>query len=328
MPTNLPPEYFEVEKRYKAATAPGEKARLLEELLGTIPKHKGTDHLRADLRRKLSKLKEQARSKKGVSRQASIFRVDREGAGQAVVIGPANTGKSALVAALTNAAPEVAPYPFTTWAPTPGMMAYENVQIQLIDTPPLDREYVEPELVDLIRRSDVILLVIDLQTYPIQQLEDTIAFLAGQRIVPRQRQEEAEGQGRVTAIPLLVVVNKNDDEATDEDLEVLQELLGDDWPLLPVSAETGRNLDALRRVVFEWLDLIRVYAKPPGREPDMNQPFVLERGSTVEDFAAKVHQDFLYNLKSARVWGSGIFEGQPVSRDYVLHDGDVVELRI
>jgi ribosome-interacting GTPase 1 len=328
MPTNLPPEYFEVEKRYKAASTPAEQARLLEELLGTIPKHKGTDHLRADLRRKLSKLKEQARSKKGASRQASLFRVEREGAGQAVVVGPANTGKSALVAALTNATPEVSPYPYTTWTPTPGMMTFENVQIQLIDTPPLDREYVEPELVDLIRRADLILLVVDLQTYPIQQLEDTVALLEGQRIVPRQREGEYEGLGRVTAIPLLVVVNKNDDQGTDEDFEVLHELLGDEWPLLPVSAETGRNLDALRQVVYEWLGLIRVYAKPPGREPDLSRPFVLERGSTVEDFAGKVHQDFLENLKSARVWGSGVFEGQPVSRDYVLHEGDVVELRI
>ena len=328
MPTNLPPEYFEAEKRYRAATRPDEKARLLEELLGTIPKHKGTDHLRADLRRKLSKLKEQTKTKKGVSRQASLFRVEHEGAGQVVVIGPTNVGKSALVAALTNATPEVAPYPFTTWLPTPGMMNYENVPVQLIDTPPLDRDYVEPELVDLIRRADAILLVIDLQTYPIQHLEDTIAFLTGQRIVPRQRSEAYEGQSRVTAIPLLVVVNKNDDEATDEDFEVLHELFGDEWPLLPVSAETGRNLDRLRRVVFDCLDVIRVYAKPPGREPDLSQPFVLEKGDTVQDFAGKVHQDFLVNLKSARVWGSGVFAGQPVSRDYVLHDSDVVELRI
>ena len=328
MPTNLPPEYFAVEKRYRAATRLEDKVRLLDELLGTIPKHKGTDHLRADLRRRLSKLKEQSKSKKGVSRQASLFRVEREGAGQATVIGPANVGKSALVAALTNATPEVAPYPFTTWGPTPGMMYYENVPIQLIDTPPLDRDYVEPELVDLIRRADIILLVVDLQTNPIQHLEETIACLEGHRIVSRQQQEVLEEQDRVTVIPLLVVVNKNDDETTDEDFEVMHELFGAKWSLLPVSAETGRNLDRLRRVVFDWLDIIRVYAKPPGQEADLSQPFVLAKGNTVQDFAGKVHQDFLVNLRSARVWGSGAFDGQPVSRDHVLQDGDVVELRI
>ena len=244
------------------------------------------------------------------------------------VIGPANVGKSALVVALTNATPEVAPYPFTTWVPTPGMMYYENVPFQLIDTPPLDRDYVEPELVDLIRRADIILLVIDLQTNPIQHLEETIAFLEGHRIVPRQQQEVLEEQDRVTVIPLLVVVNKNDDETTDEDFEVMHELFDTEWSLLPVSAETGRNLDRLRRVVFDWLDIIRVYAKPPGQEPDLSQPFVLAKGNTVQDFAGKVHQDFLVNLRSARVWGSGAFDGQPVSRDHVLQDGDVVELRI
>jgi hypothetical protein len=208
------------------------------------------------------------------------------------------------------------------------MMNHENVQIQLIDTPPLDRDYIEPELIDLIRRADIALIVVDLQTFPIQQLEDTVAFLESHRIVGRQREEAYQDQGRVTAIPFLAVVNKNDDETSDEDFDVLCELLGDECPLLPVSAETGRNLDELRRVVYDRLELMRVYAKPPGREPDMSQPFVLEEGSTVEIFAGKVHQDFLVNLKSARVWGSGVFDGQPVSRDHVLHDGDVVELRI
>jgi ribosome-interacting GTPase 1 len=158
MPTNLPPEYFEVEKRYRAASSPEEKAACLEEMLGTIPKHKGTDKLRADLRRKLSKLKDAARTRKGTSRQVSAFHIDKEGAGQAVVIGPANVGKSALVAALTNATPEVADYPFTTWTPTPGMMPVEDIQVQLIDTPPLNSEFVDPELINLIRRADLILL--------------------------------------------------------------------------------------------------------------------------------------------------------------------------
>jgi hypothetical protein len=97
--------------------------------------------------------------------------------------------------------------------------------------------------------------------------------------------------------------------------------------LLPVSAETGRNLDWLRRAVFDRLEIIRVYSKPPGEEPDLSAPFVMEKGGTVEDFATKVHQDFLQTLKSARIWGEGVYDGQMVGRDHVLHDGDVVELR-
>jgi ribosome-interacting GTPase 1 len=328
MPTNLPPEYFEVEERYRAAKSIEEKIACLEELFSTIPKHKGTDKLRADLRRRLSKLKTASQTRKSISRQVSAFRIDREGAGQVAVVGPANVGKSALVAALTNATPEVADYPYTTWTPTPGMMPVEDIQVQLIDTPPLNRDFVEPELMGLIRRSDLILLVVDLQTYPIEQLEDTVAFLQEHHIAPRHLKDRYTDQRRLTFIPLLVVVNKNDDESSDEDFEVLRELFEDDWPLLPVSVTTGRNLERLKQVVFERLEIIRVYSKPPGEKPDLSMPFVLKKGGTVAEFAGEIHQDFLENLKSVRVWGSAAYDGQMVSRDYVLQDGDVVELRI
>lgn len=328
MPLNLPPEALEAEKRYRAAQSVAEKIARLEEFISTIPKHKGTDKLRADLRRRLSKLKAASPTQKSVSRRASAFHIDKEGAGQVVVVGPANVGKSALVAALTNATPEVADYPYTTWMPTPGMMPVENIQIQLIDTPPLSRDYAEPELLDLIRRSDLILLVVDLQTYPIQQFEDTIAILQEHRIVPLCLKDRYTEQRRLTFVPLLVLVNKSDDESSDEDFEILCELLEGDWPLLPVSAATGRNLERLKEVVFERLEIIRVYSKPPGKGPDLNAPFVLEKGSTVADLAGKVHQDFFKKLTAARVWGSAAYDGQTVGRDHVLQDGDVVELRI
>ncbi len=328
MPTNLPPEYFEAEKRYRAAESMTEKIASLEELIGTIPKHKGTDKLRADFRRRLSKLKNAARSSKGAGRHISAFHIDKEGAGQVVVVGPANVGKSALVATLTNATPEVADFPCTTWQPTPGMMPVENIQVQLIDTPPLDREFVEPDLLDLIRRSDLILLVVNLQTDPIQQLEDTVAFLQEHRIVPHHLQDRYPEQRGLTFVPLLVLVNKNDDQNSDEDFEIFCELLEEDWPLLPVSATTGRNLEHLKQAVFEQLGIIRVYSKPPRKEPDFSTPFILNRGSTVADFAGKVHKDFFEKLKTARVWGSAVYDGQMVQRDHVLHDGDVVELNI
>ena len=328
MPTNLPPEYFEVEQRYRAAESTAERIACLEELLSTIPKHKGTDHLRAGYRRRLSKLKTEARSRKGASKRESAFRVRREGAGQAVVIGPANVGKSALVAALTNASPEVAASPFTTWRPTPGMMPVADIQIQLVDTPPLNREYGQGELFDLIRRSDLILLVVDLWTDPFQQLEDAISLLKEHRIVPRHLRDRYTDQENLTFVPLLVLVNKNDDEGTDEDLEILCELLEGDWPLLSISANTGRNLEHMKQAVLQRLDIIRVYSKPPGKEPDLSAPFVMRRGATVEELAAGVHHDFVQQLKAARVWGSAEHDGQMVSRDYVLHDGDVVELRV
>jgi ribosome-interacting GTPase 1 len=327
MPTNLPPECAEIEARYRAATSTGEKIACLEELLGAIPKHKGTDHLRADLRRRLAKLKDEPHARRGSSKQASAFRIDREGAGQVAVVGCPNVGKSALVTALTNAAPEVAEYPFTTWTPTPGMMQVADVQIQLIDTPPLHPDHLEPELIGLIRKADLILIVVDLQADAIGQLQDALAMLDQHHILPSVAKDRYEDLARLTFKPMLFVVNKNDDEGSDDDCRALCELFDGKCPLLPVSATTGRGLEGLKQTIFAALGIIRVYTKPPGKEPDLTAPFVLRQGSTVGDLAGKIHKDFLETLKSARVWGEGVFEGQAVARDYVLHEGDIVELR-
>jgi ribosome-interacting GTPase 1 len=328
MPTNLPPQADEAERRYRAATSLAERIACLEEWISAIPKHKGTDHLRADLRRRLSELKAETQERKGAGRRESAYRIPREGAGQVVVLGPPNVGKSALVAALTRATPEVADYPYTTWEPTPGMMKYEDCPIQLIDTPPLDRDHIEGELLDLLRRADLLLLMVDLQTDPDRQLVNTLAILRENNILPcRPDMEPAQG-GPGTCKHLLVAANKADDEATEELLELFHELCTEQWSCVPISVVMGRNLERLKKAVFEGLGVIRVYAKPQGKPPDMSAPFILKRGSTVEELAAKVHRDFLDKLIAARVWGSAEFDGQMVQRDYVLQDRDVVELRI
>ncbi len=335
MPINLPPDALAAERKYRDAQSTAEKITTLEEFLSLIPKHKGTDKLRASLRKRLSKLKATAQaSKKSTSKRDFAFVIDKEGAGQVALVGPTNVGKSTLVATLTNATPEVAASAYTTWTPTPGMMMIEDIQVQLIDTPPLDKEYIKPELMSLIRRADLILLVVDLQTDPVQQLMDTITLLKEHRIIPHRLQDRYTDQKGLTFIPLFVLANKNDDETSDENFDIFCELLKeesgeDECPLLPISATTGRNLERMKQVVFERLEIIRVYSKAPGKDPDLDAPFILKKGSTVEDFAAKVHQDFLQNLKSARVWGSAaLYDGQMVRRDHVLSDGDVVELRI
>ena len=264
MPTNPPPEYFEAETRYRAAQSTADKMTRLEELMGTIPKHKGTDKLRADLRKRLSKLKASATAKKGPGRQESAYHIDREGAGQVTIAGPPNTGKSALLAALTNATPDVSEAPFTTWDPTPGMMVWENIQVQLIDAPPLNRDFVEPQMLDLIRRSDLLLLVVDLQTDPLGQLEDSIAFLREHRIVPQQHADQRAEDPGLSLVRLLVVVNKNDDRASDELLDLFLELLEEEWPLVAVSVRTGRNLEQLKQVVVDRLEIIRTVTKEVG----------------------------------------------------------------
>lgn len=328
MPTNLPPDYFSVEKQFKAATDPAEKIELLEEMMTKIPKHKGTDHLRADLRRKLSKLKASGQSKKGAARHASAYNIGKEGGGQIVIVGAPNVGKSSLVAALTNADPEVSPAPFSTWGPTPGMMPIENTQVQLIDTPPLNPDHVEADMFNLVRKCDLVLVMVDLQADPVQQLEDTMEILTQQRVVPENLVERfADEERRYFVKPCLVLANKCDDESDDEVYEIFRELLEGDCAMLPVSVTAGRNLEAMKQAIYEKLEIMRVYSQAPGEQAKLHLPFVLTIGSTVEDFAGKVHQDFAQNLKSARVWGaSAAFPGQTVSREHVLQDGDIVEL--
>ena len=328
MATNLPPEYFEADKRYRAAKTPGEKISCIEELLRIVPKHKGTDKLRAGLRKRLSKLKTTAQAKKGTGKRESAFRIDKEGAGQVVLIGPANVGKSALVSALTNATPEIADFPHTTWKPTPGMMPMENIQIQLVDMPPLNRDFIEQELLELIRRSDYILLVVDLQTDPVHQLEDSVGILQEHRIMPDHLKELYSEQRGLIFIPFFVLSNNFYDVNFDENFEIFCELLENVWPAIPVSATTGRNLEQFKRLLFERLEIIRVYSKAPGKEPDFKEPFILKKGDTVEDFAGKVHQDFARKLKTARLWGTAVYDGQLVQRDHVLSDSDIVELQI
>jgi ribosome-interacting GTPase 1 len=326
MPTNLPPEYFEVDKRYRAAETVEEKIALLEELLGTIPKHKGTEHLRGDYKSRLAKLKAGQQGRKSISRHGSSFQIPREGAGQVALIGDANTGKSTLLRALTHAQPEVSETPFTTWEPMPGMMDADSVPVQLIDTPSLDRDYLEPELFDLLRRVDVIVLLVDLQSDPFEQFERALRLLAEHRIYPQQPRPILEAEARVMLKPVLVLANKCDDPGSDLDCEVFRDLVEDQWEVLPVSALKNRNLDGFRSAILSHLQVIRVYAKPPGQEPDLGAPFVMKTGSTIEDLAGKVHKEILVSLKFARVWGKQVHDGQMVSRDYILHDGDIVEL--
>jgi len=328
MPTNLPPEYFRAEQVFREAESSSAKIVALEEMMSTIPKHKGTDKLRAELRRKLSKLREDQQKKKGAGKHESEFHIEKEGAGRVIIIGAANAGKSSLLAAFTNALPAISEAPFSTWTPLPGMMLIDDIQIQLIDTPPLSKEIAQPELFDLIRSADLILIVVDLQATPFQQLEDSLKLLNEHKIIPKQRQSRTVDERRIQFIPVLVIVNKDDDNQCDEDFKVFKELLKTELPLLPISTANNRNFEKFRNKIFESLEIIRIYSKPPGKDVDLTKPFVIKKGSTLEEFAGKVHHDFQQKLKTARVWGSTVFDGQLVGKDHILNDKDIVELHL
>lgn len=328
MPANLPPVYLEAERKYREAKTPEAKLEALEEMLAVIPKHKGTDKLRADLRRRRSKFKDQAQKKKGASRQKTAYAIEKEGAAQVAVIGFPNTGKSSLLSVLTKASPDIAEFPHSTHKPTPGMATYENIQFQLVDTPPMAKDYFDPAMADFIRRADILVIMVDLEADPLQQLEDTMAVLESIGVFPRG----GAVPDNLTKAPfiksVLIVANKMDDDEGGETFEIFMELCGMELPSVGISTRTGRNLAAFLKALFELSEVVRVYTKVPGKEPDMDQPFVVPNDSTLEELASKIHKDFVSKLKHAKIWGVAVRDGQMVQKDYVLHDGDIVELHV
>ncbi len=324
MPANLPPQYFEAEKNFRMAKSPLEKIAALEEMLAIMPKHKGTDHLRAELRTRIAKLT-QSLDKKTATQRASMM-IEKVGAAQVAVIGLPNAGKSQLVASLTKASPAVAAYPFTTHSATPGMMVFENIQIQLIDTPPLSEQPPEWWLLSIIRRAEALLVVVDLSYDPVSQLDALISQLQEKRIGVWEGMAANDEEFPLSYKKTLVVANKMDLDSG-ENYRALQSRYGGQLPVVPVSAP-GDGLDELRLKVFQMLDIIRVYTKVPGGKPDFTDPIILEKGSTLDAAAASVHKDFAARMKFARIWGSGKHDGIMAKRDHVLQDGDVIELHM
>ncbi|MGD1118737.1 MAG: GTPase [Dehalococcoidales bacterium] len=325
MPANLTPQYLEAEKNFRLAKTTQEKIAWLEEMLAVMPKHKGTDHLRADLRTKLAALTKSI-DKKSATQHAST-KIEKAGAAQVAVIGPPNTGKSQIVASITNARPTVAAYPYTTQTATPGMMHFENVQIQLVDTPPLGEQPPEWWLVNIVRRADALLIVVDLSQDPVAQAEALIAVLHEKNIVLGKAPEtENDAESIINYKKVLIVGNKSDLDADGLGYMLLEERFKDKVPSIAVSA-VG-NLEALKKEIFRMLDVIRVYTKTPGAKPDMTDPIILARDSTLEMAATSIHKSFALRMKYARVWGSGKFDGIMVKRDHVLQDGDIIELHL
>jgi ribosome-interacting GTPase 1 len=313
MPANLTPEYLDAEQEYKAARTHQERIAALERMLATVPKHKGTEKLQADIKRRLSQERKEAH-KKGGSRSAPVYLVEKEGAGQLALIGPPNSGKSSLVAALTHAEPEIAEFPFSTRLPCPGMMQFENVQIQLVDLPPLSREFMEPWLPQAIRHVGEGILVVDISD---PGLLEEIEFIEG--LLEERRLNR----------PRMLVANKSDLDPTGEDFQVLKDLLGERYRMLAVSAATGANLDRFRKEVFDLLELVRVYTKRPGKPADLTAPYVLRRGATVLDAARHVHKDFAERLKYARLYTKdGRRDGLMVERTHLVEDEDILEFHL
>ena len=331
MPANLTPQYLKAEEQYRRASTPEEELKWLQVMLSEIPKHKGTEKLQSDLKSKISKLKKelQSQKKKGGARRSGL-RIPRQGAGTVVLLGGPNAGKSQLLRALTRATPEVAPWPFTTQQPTPGMMPWEDVMVQLIDTPPITEDFMEPYMHGLIRGADLALLVLGLEQD--EEIEAAAAVL--QRLVATKtrlarRSYLDENDVGISYTQTFLVANKIDAPEAEQRLQLFLELHPVDFPIYRVSATQGTGLEELRDAIYRALDVVRVYTKEPSaREPDMERPFTIKRGRTLRDVAAQVHKDFVEKFKFAKVWGSKVHDGTVVKDDYVPEDRDIVEFHI
>jgi len=350
MPTNVTPDFKRAKEAFQKAREPSERLQHLKEMLRTVPKHKGTEHLQADIKSRIKELTEELTGpKKGGARTGPAHTVRPDGAAQVVLVGPPNSGKSSLHAVLTGSHAEVGPYPYSTQEPLPGMLLHEDVHIQLVDLPAIDAQSMVSWMPNALQPAHAALLVVDLNlpgcvenvaaireklekkrvslvhTWP-GPLDPTLLVAAPGEPPPVQGDDDEDYDPFHVFLPTLLVATKSDISADPEEIEALEELVGVRFPAVAVSTETGDGLDRIGRLLFEGLNVIRVYTKIPGKSAETDKPYALFRGDTVSDVARLVHRDIAASLKFARIWGSGKFDGQQVGKDHVVTDGDVVEL--
>lgn len=332
MPANLTPVYYEAERKYKTARSVPERVAALQEMLAVMPKHKGTDHLQADLKSRIAKLLDDLdKPTSGPKRTTNPFNIRKEGAGQIALVGYANVGKSALLANFTGAAAKVASYSYTTLVPSLGMLPYGNVQIQLVDVPAIDAPETQTSLFGLLRNASLLALVVDLTGDPVNQATSLMAHLAdwGFELLGLQNDKDTVEEDQHRGKPVVLVGTKADIHGGLDGYQALEMAFKSKFPVVMTSANEGLGADDFADAVYQLLDVVRVYTKTPGQAAVLSNPLVLSRGSTIYDVAEDVHKDLLKGFKYALLWGSsGKFDGQRVGRDHEVADGDVVELHI
>ena len=327
MPANLTPQYQKAEEEYRKAQTPDEQVECLQTMLRLIPKHKGTDKLQADLKARLKETKADVQKAKSESKKARSYRIPHQGAGQVILLGAPNSGKSRVLAELTNARPEVAAFPYTTHEPMPGMMLWEDVTVQLVDTPPITADHIEPYLTSVVRSSDAALLCLDGSSDDgPDQTADVIEQLQNRKTTLADETGFDEDDFSVVRVKTILVVTRGDDPGCADRLEYFREGVTASLETQLVEFDREESTEALRDRIYQALNVIRVYTKKPGKQPDFQDPFTIPQGGSVEDLAYKVHRDLAETFGYAKVWGTSAFDGQTVGREHRLSDKDVVEL--
>jgi len=336
MAANLTPAYFAAEEKYREAKTVPDKIAALEEMLSVMPKHKASEKLQKELKTKISKLRESLQKKSATSFRGTVPTLKREGAGQVFIIGSPNSGKSSLLANLTKATPEIGEYSFTTQTLIPGMLQFEDTQVQLVDTPAISPEHTKTWLSSLLRNADGILVVLDLGSDEIIEDSEEVFKYLTQCKIRLETGPPAQPEPGWVSIPGFLVGNKFDLDDDGVRRQILADSLSQGLSLMPVSILDENSLSALPAKIFRLLGKIRVYCKTPGKPADLSTPTVLKSGSTALDFSETIHKDLQEKFKYARLWrkshaGGEKSEGSSpdgirIARDYELKDGDVVEI--
>ncbi|MEK6954262.1 MAG: GTPase [Candidatus Micrarchaeota archaeon] len=291
---NATPEYYAAEERYRQAKTPEDRMAALKQMLGLAPKHKGSQSILMEIKKKISSIREElvVEKKKKAGKKGGGDFIKKQGAAQIALIGFVNCGKTALLNKLCGMHHSSSDVAYETGIVSPGMLEFEKIQLQILDTPSIFEQN-KNKLFGIARLADLVIIILD-------------PFL--------DIMEQKKYFDELVAKKIFVVSKKG-----------YLDVHGNDFQY-DVNLES--SITELKKMFVRHLDLIRVYTKNPRGETDYLKPFVMVKGSTVSDIAKQIHKEFYQNLKYARLWGSSKFKGQQVSGDFILKDEDVVELHM
>ncbi|MDT7860656.1 MAG: TGS domain-containing protein [Saccharolobus sp.] len=350
MVTNLPAEAKAKWLKVMDAKTPEEKLQALQEFLKEVPKHKGTENLVYWAKRRMAELREEIEIRKSKKSGGFSLFVEKEGAGQAILIGDILI-RSQIMRKLTNVKQEFSDLP------VPGMVRYEDVQIQLVNPP---RTLPLSKTIGLIRNADEVIIAVNSKEELISIrnileensillkkpkgkviIERTRYGMAGIRIVNLGKLIDADEKtvrDYIESFGIKSAIVKIIGEVSIDDIEksifetvsykptivVSQEnIYVEDLPIINLN-----EIEKLPKIMFDMLEVIRIYTKEPGEEPTKD-PLILKKGSTVLDVARKLHSSLAENFKYARVWGKSVrYQGQKVGPSHVLEDKDIVEIHV
>ncbi|MFA5176023.1 MAG: GTPase [Candidatus Nanoarchaeia archaeon] len=284
MATNVSIEYAAAEKKFYLAQSDEEKLKALEEMLRTLPSHKGTESMAVNLKLRYKKLKAAVESKKKNKKSSGKSNlIKREGAARICIVGLTNSGKSQLLKDLTGAKIEIADYEFTTKKIEQGTLDYKGIKLQVLEIPAIIKDFHSkekgPEFLSAIKDADLIILIYDTEQ------ERKFVF----------------------------------EELYKNDIEL---------PIIYYKKFSDMEIEKLKDLIWNNLNLIYVYTKQPGKKPAY-PPIALKKKSKIKDLAGNIHKDFLKKFKHAKIWGeSAKHEGMQAGLNHILENGDIVELHM